>query len=496
MLAREATRKISLVFTQLSLLLRSENLTLKARVEQLESQLKAVSESFENARLWRENVLSGCPVLFERSGLIFTLKPFGKLKGKTDEGTEEVSEVAAAPPPLPDEDDDDEEEEEEGDLKVHMLLHGASKAFMCDLCGKTFLYNCQLKRHQKVNHDNEHGQPARRRAREHGQRRVIYRRDRTTLDVTPFGCKTCHKGFDTASALKRHELIHTGHMQYSCATCGKSFFYKATYDYHRRIHSGERPFGCGVCGKTFIIRQALKSHQLQHSGEKPHKCDQCGKDFRIYTNYLRHLRVHTGEKPYECEVCGVKFRQLGHVKFHMQVHTGERPYSCSSCGLGFSDSSKRFPNHGNLRRHLRIHTGEKPFKCETCGKSFNQADTLRGHQRIHSGERPFSCETCGKGFIQKSALKMHQKTSHWEDNHLVCVACGSKLACVDSLRKHVQTHAVVPCDCAICGQRLGSVAELRSHQQLHTVTRPHSCSRLIFPESTIVTMSLNSSLLD
>uniref|UniRef100_A0A3B5AHR8 C2H2-type domain-containing protein n=1 Tax=Stegastes partitus TaxID=144197 RepID=A0A3B5AHR8_9TELE len=135
------------------------------------------------------------------------------------------------------------------------------------------------------------------RTRERGNRRVIYRRDRTTVNVTPFSCRTCHKGFDTASSLKRHELIHTGSVRHSCDTCGKSFFYK-----------------------------------------KPHKCEQCGKAFRIYTNYQRHLRIHTGEKPYECEVCGVRFRQLGHVKFHMQVHTGERPYSCSSCGLGFSDS--------------------------------------------------------------------------------------------------------------------------------------------------------------
>nr|XP_054598263.1 zinc finger protein 431-like isoform X1 [Nothobranchius furzeri] len=600
MLVREVTRKISDIFSQLSLLLLSENSALKARVGQLDAELKTVAESLENAQMWRENVLKGCPVLFEESGIIFTLKPFGKLTIKTGHVSEGGAESSPAAPQEEDQDltqqqdvehlglyglssPSDEATEElssqstepkavegfaatdavqpgnnEGEsvvkkskgnvfvcevcsknfyrqfhlmkhmnthqeqrpfacdqcprkfrnaetfehhllrheekkhaafkcqlceksfktkmclkshqlvhtdtrafscstcrkafktkhnlqahqvvhlaekphkciecgrsfryaiglqchqsvhtgehpykctvcgkaftsrrsfrthqavhrgkvftcetcgagftlqqnlrrhsrihtgekpfscrvcgkrfmqdnkLKAHMLLHGAKKMFMCDQCGKTFLYNCQLKKHQEVAHSEE--KVFRRRAHERGSRRVIYRRDKTTVDVTPFSCSICHKGFDTAGSLKRHELIHKADMQYTCDKCNKSFFYKATYKYHLLIHSGEKPFACDVCGKRFLIFQALKSHKLQHSGEKPHKCEQCGKDFRTYTNYLRHLRIHTGEKPYECEVCGVRFRQLAHVKFHMQVHTGERPYSCSSCGLRFSDS--------------------------------------------------------------------------------------------------------------------------------------------------------------
>ncbi|KAM9733013.1 uncharacterized protein ACNS7B_015265 [Menidia menidia] len=490
MLVREATRKIGCVFSQLSTLLLAENGSLKARVGQLEARLESTAESYENARLWRENVLSGCPVLFQQSGLVLTLKPCGTLRIKTHDpsepspadaqvearhqtnGEETVAELpsplatgpvsaepsaASAPPAavgvggrgfecpvcgksfsrrfhLTKHADSHREQQnprrfgdaagleshlrrheeapphggerphccalcgktfagrrslrthaavhrgkafrcetcgagftlrqnlkrharlhtgekpygcqvcgkrfpQAGRLKAHMLLHGAAKAFMCDLCGKTFLYNCQLKKHQQgVHADAEPLANRRRRRREPGSRRVVYRRNKTLVNMTPFSCPTCQRGFDSGRALRRHELVHAGNPQYSCPQCGKSFFYKATYEYHRRLHSGERPFGCDVCGKTFIVRQALKSHRLQHSGEKPHGCEQCGKAFRIYTNYLRHLRVHTGEKPYECEVCGARFRQLGHVKFHMQVHTKERPYPCSGCGRRFSDS--------------------------------------------------------------------------------------------------------------------------------------------------------------
>ncbi|KAF1393564.1 hypothetical protein PFLUV_G00017350 [Perca fluviatilis] len=458
MLTREATRKISAVFSELSSMLHNENHTLKIKVWHLESVLKTMTENFENARRWRENVLNGCPVLLEQSGLIYTLKPFGKLKRKTDtlpegvaqtapaaemesghdadggEATKEVnSEAESSSASKKDTADDctttntaesknaDRQNTQEAEvtrkgklfvchmcnksfnrqfhltkhmnthkdqrpfacdqcprkfrdtatfeyhllrheekkyatfkcqlcektfktkmcLKTHQLAHTDTRPFTCSTCGKAFKTKNNLQahqRHQKATHDERHGQVVRRRTRERGNRRVIYRRDKTIVDVTPFSCKTCRKSFDSASVLRRHELIHAGQTQYNCDACGRSFFYKVTFDYHRRIHSGERPFGCDVCGKRFIIHQALKSHQLQHTGEKPHKCEHCGKAFRLYANYLRHLRVHTGEKPYECEVCGVRFRQLGHVKFHMQVHTGERPYSCSSCGLGFSDS--------------------------------------------------------------------------------------------------------------------------------------------------------------
>lgn len=95
-LAREVARKINAIFSQLSSTLLSDNQTLKARVGQLESELTAVTKNFENARMWRENVLSGCPVLFEQSGLIYTLKPFGVLKKKTDQLTEGITESSAA----------------------------------------------------------------------------------------------------------------------------------------------------------------------------------------------------------------------------------------------------------------------------------------------------------------------------------------------------------------------------------------------------------------
>lgn len=95
LLAREATRKVNAIFCQMSAALQSQNQSLRASVAQLESELKTVIKNFENATTWRENVLSGYPVLFEDSGLVFTLKLFGKLEKNQDEIT--AAEVATVP---------------------------------------------------------------------------------------------------------------------------------------------------------------------------------------------------------------------------------------------------------------------------------------------------------------------------------------------------------------------------------------------------------------
>ena len=73
-LASEATRKIDNLFTQLSSPLLKENETLRAR-------LKDEAERAAAGTTWRENVLKGIPVLFEDTGLVYQLKPFGKLQG-------------------------------------------------------------------------------------------------------------------------------------------------------------------------------------------------------------------------------------------------------------------------------------------------------------------------------------------------------------------------------------------------------------------------------
>ncbi|CAG04154.1 unnamed protein product, partial [Tetraodon nigroviridis] len=123
-----------------------------------------------------------------------------------------------------------------------------------------------------------------------------------------YPCNICGKQFMKETSLKRHELIHTGERPHQCTVCGKTFLTANELKLHNRYHTGERPYKCEECGKAFIQSGYLKSHMRIHTGEKPFKCDFCDKGFRLSYHMKKHRRTHAGNaKTYSCKECGTAF---------------------------------------------------------------------------------------------------------------------------------------------------------------------------------------------
>ncbi|XP_017562334.1 zinc finger and BTB domain-containing protein 14 isoform X1 [Pygocentrus nattereri] len=157
------------------------------------------------------------------------------------------------------------------EMKLEYLLYGHRDHFACHICGKSFLDESRLRKHEKL----------------HSAER-------------PFICEICPKAFTTQAHLKEHLKIHTGFKPYRCDDCGKSFIRAPDLKKHERVHSNERPFGCQMCEKAFKHKSHLKDHERRHRGEKPFVCGACPKAFAKASDLKRHENNMHSERKQLC----------------------------------------------------------------------------------------------------------------------------------------------------------------------------------------------------
>lgn len=142
-------------------------------------------------------------------------------------------------------------------------------------------------------------------------------------------CELCSKSFRSNGHLARHHLVHSGAKPFLCEVCGTGFSQSSSLKLHVLSHAGLNPHKCPHCGQAFRFRISLRSHILSLHGSSPttpatkfgdYGCDLCGKQFAALYKLHRHYRSHTGERPYECTRCGKRFSQTGNLNLHWKRH--------------------------------------------------------------------------------------------------------------------------------------------------------------------------------
>jgi KRAB domain-containing zinc finger protein len=112
---------------------------------------------------------------------------------------------------------------------------GKKKAFMCEVCGKSFAQRSGLSHHLPMH-----------------------------SVVKLFTCDVCGKTFRQRSGLTHHKQTHSAVKAFTCSTCGKSFAQGSGLIHHRSTHSKVKSFACHVCGKSFAQRSGLAHHKTIH----------------------------------------------------------------------------------------------------------------------------------------------------------------------------------------------------------------------------------------
>ena len=131
-------------------------------------------------------------------------------------------------------------------------------------------------------------------------------------------CEICGKVYKNNTNLKRHSCKPPSVDTRTCNICNKTFNLKVHLQIHMRIHTKEYPFLCKSCGKLFNQRANLMKHMRIHEPQKKFQCEICQRRFTQKAALLEHLIVHTSIKAYTCMKCGKKFRHKHGLQNHLK----------------------------------------------------------------------------------------------------------------------------------------------------------------------------------
>ncbi|XP_050360052.1 zinc finger protein 91-like [Nymphalis io] len=397
----------------------------------------------------------------------------------------------------------------------------------CNLCGKVYTNNRNLKRHVEMNH-GERGeykcdicpkvytsnQSLRRHARTH-----------TAYNYSQFNCEHCSKTFIGKDSLENHVLFC--HRQensssneydaagssriYECEFCNNGFEYESRLRYHiksehsfqefysyckktllKATWSSEKPrkqnllfYNCEYCINAFSTVYDLKDHMRSHHDREYNlsTCNVCFSKFFSKETLTDHKKIcFPPDNVNSCSHCDKLFTDISSLKFHTRIfHPQAQVADSNISSTNMDDSSEAsfkcihcdriYYSERSLKHHVKLkHTTEQAVECQSCGKICNNKYYLASHMKIvHNNDAWSKCDYCDKQFKSKRNIRRHIEYTHLGMQRYKCIECETLFKEKRSLRKHVRTKhpdsTAFP-QCHICQKRFESAKSCKIHLKL------------------------------
>ena len=159
--------------------------------------------------------------------------------------------------------------------KVKKEEDSDAQATLCNMCGKRYSRNRDLRRHIGFKHAGVHN------------------------DV----CPNCGRVLSSKDELKRHMVaIHSERTKEICDICSKEFSRKRDVIEHKRFkHSDDHNDKCDDCDKIFEDKWGMKIHKQSIHEESIISCDQCSFKTHRKPSMRHHVKsMHQGVR-YSCQ---------------------------------------------------------------------------------------------------------------------------------------------------------------------------------------------------
>ncbi|ODN05755.1 putative zinc finger protein [Orchesella cincta] len=208
-------------------------------------------------------------------------------------------------------------------------------------------------------------------------------------------CNICGRPFNTQYDMKRHKWRHMSkEEQEEAVRNGMKDFSKPWED----IKKKPLGFQCNLCGNQFRTIVQLKSHELRKHFDNRERimCNKCGQFFLPGPSMAYHELNCLKEdlkQVHECYICLKRCKNKITLGRHIKLHSAgdETPFICSVCGKGMKSKAA-------LKKHSAVHSDERPFVCKGCSASFKWKKHLVRHQKVSCK----SCDATNQLFKEES----------------------------------------------------------------------------------------------